>query len=224
MPDDSPERIDLGAVSARRPRRSLDERILVRFPSLARGLLALWSRLPRRSVLWRSVFARFAPRVAAAANRRDFDFMLLAIDPAVEYRVEPAGPGRDVVPEIVGTNHGHDGYMYVWRVMLDVFADMTLEPQEVLVLEDRVLSETRLSAHGAGSGAPIEQMMYQVFTLRRGLIFRQVDYWDRAEALEAIGLPPRSRRLSVRLADDAGGLRRSDDWNCRRCSTAAIAS
>jgi hypothetical protein len=66
-------------------RRSLDEHLFVRFPGLYRLLAAGWMRLPPRSRLRRALLKRLAGRAWAAANRRDFDVRLLAMDPAVEY-------------------------------------------------------------------------------------------------------------------------------------------
>ena len=52
----------------------LDERIVVRFPALARRLSAAWAQLPRHSRLRRTMLARRLRQAYAAANRRDFDF------------------------------------------------------------------------------------------------------------------------------------------------------
>ena len=175
-----------------RGRRTLDERILVRVPALARGLFHLLSRLPRTSRLRRALRARTAVQGAAAANRRDFDVLFLGFDPAIDYRAVTAGPGGVVVPDLVGHHHGYAGYLHVWRTMLDGFPDLTLEPEELLDLGDRFISVTRLRGHGSGSGVPIDQLLFQVFTLRRGLVVKQEDFAEREEALAAVGLDPGS--------------------------------
>jgi ketosteroid isomerase-like protein len=165
-------------------RRTLDERLFVRFPALARLLADAWMRLPLRSRLRRLVLIRLAGRAFAAANRRDFDVQLLGIDPAIEYH--PAGdqlpPGMDAVV------YGHDGYKRVWAEMIDAFEDFHAEPEEIFDLGDMLLATTRYGGHGSGSGVPIKLPLVQLLRLRRGLVVWQQDFSDRSEALEAAGL------------------------------------
>jgi hypothetical protein len=181
------ERIRLTPESATRPRRTLDERILVRFPALARALLHRVRRLPPGSRLRRSLLVRLSGMAACAANRRDFDVLFLGFDPAIDYRAVTAGPSGQVVPDLVGHHHGYAGYLHVWRTMLDGFPDLTLEPEELVDLGDNLISVTRLRGHGSGSGVPIDQLLFQVFSFRRGLVVKQEDFAEREEALEAVG-------------------------------------
>jgi hypothetical protein len=67
-------------------RRTLDEQLFARVPSLYRLLAAAMRRLPTRSRLRRRLFARVSTRAVAAANRRDFEVLLLGFDPDIEYR------------------------------------------------------------------------------------------------------------------------------------------
>lgn len=182
------DRIQVTGVSTTRPRRTLGERILVRFPALARSLFYLLSRLPKGSRLRRLTLVRRVGQAASASNRRDFDVLLLGFDPAIDYRAVSAGPGGVIAPDLVGHHHGHAGYRYVWRAMLEGFPDLTLEGDEVLDLGDRLISTTRMRGHGAGSGVPIDQVLFQVFTLRRGLVVKQEDFAEREAALQAVGL------------------------------------
>ncbi len=150
---------------------------------LTRWLGAAWVRLPRNSRLRRALLVRRICQGFAAANRRDFDFLLTGLDPGVEYHF-PEAWQIDFDP----VYHGHDGYRAAWRVMLDAFEDARLDPEEMLDLGDRVLVTSTQSGHGAGSGVPHREPLFQLFTLRRGLVVRQDDFQDRAEALEAVGL------------------------------------
>jgi ketosteroid isomerase-like protein len=160
----------------------VDERIVVRFPALGRWLAAAWAQLPPHTRLRRVILARRVRQYYAAANRRDFDLLVTGYDPAVDY--QPA----ELFPDPDPTYHGHDGIREVWRVLLDAFEDVRLDPEELLDHGDRVLVTTKLSGHGTGSGVSISQPLFQLFTLRRGLPLRQDDFLDRAEALEAVGL------------------------------------
>ena len=165
-------------------RRSLDERLFVRLPALYRLLADRLMRLPAPSRLRRMGLARLAGRALAAANRRDFDVLLLGIDAAIEYRpaddVRP--PGMDVV------FHGHTGYREVWQQMMDAFEDFHAEPADLIDLGDTLLLAIQYEGHGSGSGVPVKVPLFQFFRLRRGLVVWQQDFSDRSEALEAAGL------------------------------------
>jgi ketosteroid isomerase-like protein len=182
------DRIALTGVNTRRRHRTVDERILVRFPALARRLLYLGSRFPKKSRLRRMWQRRLSSLATSAANRRDFDVLLMGFAPDIDYRVVSAGPGGWVAPDLVGHHYGHAGYRHVWRMMLDGFGDLTLQPEELLDFGDRWISVTRLRGHGSGSGAPIDQLLFQVFTFRRGLVVKQEDFGELGEALQAVGL------------------------------------
>ncbi|HEX8743441.1 MAG TPA: nuclear transport factor 2 family protein [Thermoleophilaceae bacterium] len=188
MPD-SFDTIDLASVDVARERRRPHERLLVRFPVLARALFGLGSRLPVGSRSRRFLLTRLAEQAASAANRRDFDVLTLGLDPELDYCVISGGPGGGIVPDLVGHHYGPAGYVHVWRTMLEGFDDLTLVPEELRDLGDRLVSTTRLRGHGSGSGVPIDQHLFQVFTLRRGLAVKQEDFGSRAEALAAAGVP-----------------------------------
>lgn len=184
------DRVQLARVSTARRHRTLDERIFVRFPPLARGLLHLVWRLPKGARLRRLFLVRVAGQLGSAVNRRDFDVLLLALDPEIDYRAISAGPGGGwVIPDLVGHHYGHAGYLEVWRTMLEGIEDLTLESEELLDFGDRLLSATRLRGHGRISGVPVDQPLFQVFTVSRGLVVKQEDFGSRDEALEAVGLP-----------------------------------
>jgi ketosteroid isomerase-like protein len=167
-----------------RQHRTLEERILVRFPALVPRFVAAWMRLPRHSRLRRAILVRLARQGYAAANRRDFDVTLRSYDPGCyEYY-----PGQVALPDSDPVYYGHDGFHKFWRQLLEAFADVRLDPEEILDLGDRVLVTTHMSGHGTGSGVSVNQQLFQLVTLRRGLIVRQDDFPDRAQALEAAGM------------------------------------
>ena len=161
--------------------RTLDERLFLRFPALYRLLADRLMRLPPKSQLRRLVLVRVATRMAAAVNRRDFDVLVLALDPGVEYH-----PGDQVGPDMDAVFHGHDGYRALWRQLIDSFADYRAEPEEVLDLGDQILATVYYRGHGSGSGVPVNDARFQLFRLRRGLVVWQKDFSDRSEALEAV--------------------------------------
>jgi ketosteroid isomerase-like protein len=157
----------------------------VRFPALARLLNDAVLRLPPRFRLRRLLLARVFGQAYAAANRQDFDLVLVGWDPESEYR-----PSADLMPpDLDSVFHGHDGYRRLWRYWLDAFGDIRWEPEEILDLGDKVLVTTQQRGHGSGSGVAVSEPVFQLFTFRRGLVIRQEDFLDRSQALDAAGRP-----------------------------------
>jgi ketosteroid isomerase-like protein len=178
-------RIALPPAAEKPPqRRGLDERLIVRFPALSRLLADRLMRLPVRSRLRRMMIARGVRQAYEAANRRDFDRVLAGWDPGSEYR-----PSADLLPpDFEAVFHGHDGYRTMWRRQVDAFKDLRYDPEEILDLGDKLLVTARVRGHGTGSGVAVSQPVFQLFSLRRGLVVRQEDFLDRSKALEAAGL------------------------------------
>jgi ketosteroid isomerase-like protein len=166
-------------------RRTLDERLGVRFPGLLRWSRKALFRLPPRSRLRQTILARAITRAYAAANRRDFGLILAANDPATyEYH-----PSADYLPtDMDRVYYGHDGYRRFWRQWLEAFEDIRWDPEEMIDCGAQALVTTRQSGHGSGSGVAVSQPVFQVFTFRGGLVIRQEDFADRSKALEAAGL------------------------------------
>jgi hypothetical protein len=120
----------------------------------------------------------------AAANRRDFDSVLVGWDPGSEYR-----PSSDLMPpDLEKVFYGHDGYRRLWRYWLDAFHDIRWDPEELLDYGDRILVTAQQSGHGSGSGVGVSEPVFQLFKLRRGLVVRQEAFLDRSKALEAAGV------------------------------------
>jgi hypothetical protein len=162
-------------------RRSIDQRLGVRFPALYRVLADALSRLPARSRLRRSMLARTVGLAYAAANRRDFAAVLIGWDPGSEYH-----PSGDLLPPDLETVfYGHDGYLQLWGYWLDAFEDIRWDPEEILDFGDKVLVTTQQRGSGSGSGVAVSEPVFQLFTIRRGLVVRQEDFLDRSKALEA---------------------------------------
>jgi ketosteroid isomerase-like protein len=177
-------RIALAPVSERAThRRSVDQRLFVRFPAVYRMLAAAFMRLPPRSRLRRVLVTRSVRQAYAAANRRDFASVLLGWDPASEYRPS----GELLPPDLEPTFDGHDGYLRLWRYWLDAFEDIRWDPEEILDLGDRLLVTTQQRGHGSGSGVAVSEQVFQLFTFRRGLVVRQEDFLDHSKALKAAG-------------------------------------
>ena len=66
--------------------------------------------------------------------------------------------------------------------------DLELHPEEVIDLGDRLLRVGRATGRGRLSGVALDLPLFQVLTLRNGLIVRQSDFGEREKALQAAGL------------------------------------
>jgi ketosteroid isomerase-like protein len=86
------------------------------------------------------------------------------------------------------THQGIDAIRKQFARWLDAYPDLRVEPLEAESNEDRVFLWVRFIGHGAASEAPLEMELAHVYTLRDGKATRCVEYFDRAEALEAVGL------------------------------------
>jgi len=102
------------------------------------------------------------------------------LDPDVEW--ETRWPG---LPRFF---HGREGVReWVGRVLEPM--EMDLELLDVRPIDDeRVFLSAHVSGRGRKSGAPAEMDIWDIWTLRAGMIFRRQTFYDRSEALEAAGL------------------------------------
>lgn len=174
--------------SAQASRRTLEERVLLRFPMLVRAVGSAYLRLPPSSRLRRALTVRNARRTAAAFNRRDLDVVLQLLDPEVEFEAPESLVGGYLPPDMPRIHYGHEGYKRMFEGLLEVWADLELRPEEVIDFGDRVLIAVRMTGHGRQSGVALDTALFQVVTLRDGLIVQQKDFADRDAAVEAVGL------------------------------------
>src|ERR1700716_953225 len=71
---------------------------------------------------------------------------------------------------------------------VEAYPDLRVEPLETRSNGDKVYVWVRFIGHGAASGVPIDMELAHVCTVRNGKTVRLVEYSNRAEALEAVGL------------------------------------
>jgi ketosteroid isomerase-like protein len=121
-----------------------------------------------------------ARRAFAAFNHRDLDTMLaLAHEEIV---VE----SRLVAME--GGYRGHEGVRRWWDNAFDVLPDYEIEVDEIRDLGEFTLARLRAHAHGAGSAAPLEEVIWHVARWHDGKCVWLRNCMTEDEALEAIGL------------------------------------
>jgi hypothetical protein len=178
------------------PRRSrnLEERFLVRFPSLGRRLALIFSRLSPRSRLRRAVFRRGVLSGWGAFNRRDFKLRRLFYAPDVETDLafDPQDLGLSAMRRgLAETEQALSEFDQIW-------GSWELEPAYILDLGDRVLNLGFQHARGQASGVPLDGEFAQLLTLREGLVMREQAWFRWEEGLRAAGLDPDAIALPKR--------------------------
>jgi ketosteroid isomerase-like protein len=121
-------------------------------------------------------------RVYDAFNRRDLDDFLASMDPDIELTAR--------FMELEGDPYyrGHDGVREWWRTLLAVFPDFSAEVLEVRDFGDSVVIALRVRGHGADSGVPIDEVLWQASKVRNGKVTWARNFGREADALEAAGL------------------------------------
>jgi ketosteroid isomerase-like protein len=112
------------------------------------------------------------------------EFPASFMDPDVEHQ----RIGADT-PDMEGEWRGLENLARVTAEYVGPLSDLRMEAEEIIDLDDdRVLVLSRHTARGKLSGAPIDHRLGELFTLSAGKVVRYESYWDRAEAIEAVGL------------------------------------
>jgi ketosteroid isomerase-like protein len=115
-----------------------------------------------------------------AFNRRDFDAVLRAMDPAVELEHRLAAlEGRFV---------GHDGVRRWLEDLVGAFDAWSIACPDIRDLGDHVLALGQFVATGKESGAEATLPFTVLARVERGRVTRFTDFGDRDRALEAAGL------------------------------------
>jgi ketosteroid isomerase-like protein len=120
-------------------------------------------------------------RAIAAINARDIDAYLACCTENVELLTPLAPLGAEYV--------GADGIRRFFTDIEDVGPDFRIEVQSVQAVGDNnVIAFMRTSSTGRASGIVIGRESTNVYDFADGKIKRIRIFWDRSEALEAVGL------------------------------------
>ena len=101
--------------------------------------------------------------------------------PEWEYHTDPRDPDTAI-------HRGIDAVRQQFATWLAAYPDLKTEAVETKASGDKVFVWLRFSGHGAESKVPMEMELAHVITLRDRKWARTVEYADKAEALEAVGL------------------------------------
>jgi ketosteroid isomerase-like protein len=122
-------------------------------------------------------------RIWAAVERQDTKAVLAFYDPDIVW--------QDHTNALELQDHsyqGHEGVRQFWREWLEPFETFEAHPEAFIDAGDNVVVGFRLSGRGKASGAQVEWPLWNVYTIRNGLVIRVQAFETKAEALEAVGL------------------------------------
>lgn len=186
MTREPPQPVRFPVEFGERSRRTIEQRFMLRFPRLAAASFALVARLSPGSRLRQAAMARGIRSAAEAYNRHDLDAVLIGWHQDLEYL-----PARNLVDAglVEACYRGAAGYKAYVADAAEVWgSDTRFEPTEVIDLGERMVILANAPLRGQISGVPLTLEFAYVTTLEDGLILRQQEYHDHAEALRAVGL------------------------------------
>ena len=172
-------------------RRTLDQRLAIRFPWLSAAAFRLVTVLPPSSRIRQAGLQRTIRMAIEAYNRRDLEAVAVAFHPGLEYY-----PYREFVEAGLADPcyHGPSGYRSYIEATYDVWGtEVRLYPTELIDLGDRLVLLADMPMRAQGSGIPLAETYATIATIKQGKVIRQQDFLDQAEALEAVGLASRER-------------------------------
>jgi ketosteroid isomerase-like protein len=118
-----------------------------------------------------------------AYNQRDIEGLLDLSDPDIEFRSIFAGI------ESGGAFRGRAGVYEYFKAIEDAYETFQVPPDEFVDAGAAVLCHARAVWTGKGSGASDQTRIFVAVWLRAARVMRVETFTERAEALEAVGLP-----------------------------------
>jgi ketosteroid isomerase-like protein len=198
MAPDNVEIVRKALRARERSRRTLDERLFVRWPRAYAALGSFFLLLPPRSRLRRALLRRNWLSGWSALARGDLDLMLVRFARDCELEVGPlVGVGMR------SSYRGHAGVREVVADLSEAFERMELTPFEILDAGDRIVFLGHLHIRGGGSGVELDSPFAEVLWAERGLIVRDNTFFDWDAALRVAGIPTNAPG-DLDLAADAG--------------------
>jgi ketosteroid isomerase-like protein len=125
------------------------------------------------------------PEGVARLASGDLDLTLVTFD--VEW---DASRLDELIPDLAGVYHGHDGVRTYWRRWLDAWRDLEYEVEDVIAAGDDVIALIRNQRQwGRTTGICTTLPPYSmVFGFRDGRVSRWRGYANQEDGLAAVGL------------------------------------
>lgn len=188
MLDKSVDVVRLPLRARERSSRTVDQRLILRFPRLAAWVFRLIMSSPPRFRLRQVALQRAAELAMESYNRRDLDAVVAGWDPTVEYHPDVAWVQAGLVEPCY---RGPEGYRKYIAATDEVWGEENrLNPIELIDLGERFVILADVTMRAQQSGVPLFQAYGLVVTVKGGRLIRQTEYFDHGKALEAVGLGP----------------------------------
>jgi len=115
------------------------------------------------------------------------------IDPGIEWQ----GPRE--FPDLAETVYGYEGMERYGAKVAEALDDYRMVPERFIDAgDDRVLVFSREGGRGKGSGAEVQtHLTAHLWMLKDGKALRMQSYWERADALDAVGLSEQDVRAEA---------------------------
>jgi ketosteroid isomerase-like protein len=121
-------------------------------------------------------------RAVSALARADWQGVFETWDPQIEWDFE-----REAV--ISGFRRGRDEVRAALSSFMTEWEDFAVGIEDLVTADDeRVMAVAHLTGRGRGSGVPLDFRLANIFTIRGGRIVKVKEYFDREQALAAVGL------------------------------------
>lgn len=112
----------------------------------------------------------------------DLDALMLYLDPAIEW----VSPHDAIEP---GARHGHAGVRNAFAATAMAWEHARHAVEDIGDSDDKVLVTVTFRGHGRRSGMEAERTEFHVWTVSDHSVTRFEWYYQREEALAAVGLP-----------------------------------
>jgi ketosteroid isomerase-like protein len=164
-------------------RRPLADRVALLFPRLLPLAFRIALRLRPGSAARRRALGYVLRRTFAAINRRDFDVVLLCMEPEAE--IEFRGVR---LTGIASSYHGHDGFRAFWADWLRDWEQVSHGVTAVIDLGDRIVIRVWGRHLSPKSGLWLDSDSGDLFEFRDGRVKRLVVWYQWSDAVKALGL------------------------------------
>jgi ketosteroid isomerase-like protein len=165
-------------------RRSVDDRLMVRWPAAWAALARMLLRLAPKSRLRRALLQRSVLSGWSAWSRGDLDVMLVRYAPDCQLDVPPGFMG-------VGARssyRGHTGRREFSDDLRESFPSADPAPLEIVDAGDRLVILGTFHVRG-GSGVELDTPVGSALWFERGRIVRESNFFDWDDALRAAHIP-----------------------------------
>lgn len=170
-----------------RPRRGLEERLVLAAPWLVRFGFSIASRGRAGSRLRRATIVHGVALGLAAVNRDDYDAVAPNLCPDIELHMFPDAPEHRAI-DFEAVARGRDAYLDTNKLWKREVTDNRWELREFIDPGgNRIAARVQLVALGSASGIPVEQSQYFVWEFERGRLRRQWVFATEAALLAKLG-------------------------------------